>query len=80
MRFKIKSKVFGREITFSRPGSWYIYVDLNDQSGSLGFQICHGGYLMGDTVEYIGDDYDEFEKVCRRWYRSAVRNLKRGLI
>lgn len=76
MRYTIKSRKLNREITFSRPGKGYVYVDLNGQPGTLGKQICDGGNLMGSTITYSGNDREGFEKLCRRWYRSYVAGCK----
>ena len=73
MELKIDSRKLGRAITFSRPGSSYIYVDLNGKPGALGCQICRGGRTMGYTLSYSGDDQARFEAICRRWYRAHVR-------
>ena len=72
MKFAINSRKLDREITFSRPGSSYIYADINGQPGTLGQQICHGGGLMGSTMSYSGDDDEKFEKICRGWYRKYI--------
>lgn len=71
--FTINSRALGQEITFSRPGSTYIFVDLNGQPGTLGKQICQGGRLTGSTISYDGEDQEKFEKICRSWYRSYLR-------
>lgn len=68
--FTINSRKIGREFTFSRPGDYYIYVDINGQNGTLGNQICDGGALNGNTLGYRGDDQDEFEAICRNWFRA----------
>lgn len=73
MEMQITSRKLDRTITFSRPGSSYIYADLNGQSGTLGKQICRGGRAMGDTLSYDGDDQGEFERICRTWYRAYLR-------
>lgn len=70
---QIKSRKLGRTITFSRPGSSYIYADLNGQPGTMGKQICRGGGTMGSTLSYDGDDQEQFEAICRRWYRAHIR-------
>ena len=62
------------EVTFSRPGSSYIYADTNGQSGALGRQICVGGYLMGDTLSYDGEDQKQFETICRNWFKKYIKN------
>lgn len=74
MEMQIKSRKLGRTITFSRPGSSYIYADLNGQPGTLGVQICRGGGTMGNTLSYDGDDQGQFDAICRRWYKSYIRD------
>lgn len=70
MELVIKSRKLSKEITFSRPGSGYIYADLNGKAGTLGVQLCKGGLTMGSTLSYEGDSQEEFEKICRNWYRA----------
>ena len=77
MEFIINSHKLGRKLTFSRPGRCYVYVDMNGGTGTLGNQICDCGRLSGNTITYSGDDVAEFEHVCRRWYRSYIRNQER---
>jgi hypothetical protein len=77
MEYTIKSKKLKRQITFSRPGSHYIYVDLNNHSGTLGQQLCKGGELSGSTLGISGDNYDpevqdQFERICKRWWKQYV--------
>lgn len=74
MELTIKSRKLNSEITFSRPGRHYIYANLNGQPGTLGNQICDGGRTMGNTIGYSGDDQEQFDKICRRWYKSHIRN------
>ena len=76
MILKIKSRKFNQEIVFSRPGKSYIYVDLNGGAGTNGDQICVGGYLTGSTIAYHGDDQDEFNKICRRWWKQHVASAE----
>lgn len=73
MEMQITSRKLGRTITFSRPGSSYIYADLNGQPGTLGKQICAGGDTVGSTISYDGADQERFEAICRRWYRAHIR-------
>jgi len=73
MKYTINSRVLGKKVTFSVPGALYIYADLNGQPGTLGNQICRGGYLTGDTLMADGDDYDGFVRICRKWYRAYIR-------
>lgn len=80
-RLTIKSTAIGDEVIFSRPGRYYIYVDLNGQQGSLGQQICQGGELLGDTLGVHGDDETaqaRFEKTCRTWWKSYLRKQREG--
>ncbi len=77
MEYTIKSNKLNRKITFSRPGSHYIYVDLNNYPGTLGQQICKGGELSGSTLGINGDNYDpevqeQFERVCKLWWKQYV--------
>jgi len=67
MRVTIISRKYQKEFWFIRPGSSYIFVEIDEGAR---MQICHGG---GETVIYVGDDQDEFNKVCRAWYRAWMR-------
>lgn len=66
MTFEIK------EYFFVRPGSAYIFVQIANEKRQ---QICEGGRFRGETIMYLGDDDDKFEKICRQWYRQHQRNL-----
>lgn len=70
MNLTIKSRKLGRDVTFSRPGSYYIFADLNGCEGTLGTQITDN---KGGTISFYGDDQEAFEKTCRRWYNSLIR-------
>lgn len=72
MQMTINSRKLNRKITFSIPGSSYIYADLNGKEGTLGNQICRGGSTFGNTLSYHGSDQNEFEKICRRWFKSYI--------
>ena len=72
MQLIIKSRKYKKDITFSRPGSGYLYVDLNGKEGTLGNQICDGGYLLGECLSYRGDDPQAFERICRNWWRGFL--------
>ena len=74
MKFSIKSKTLGKTLTFSTSGieSGYVYVDLNDQPGILGNQICEGGKLVGSTIEQKEPNESSFEKTCRAWYKKYL--------
>lgn len=73
MQFTINSRKLNRPVTFSIPGAEYIFVDLNGKEGTLGQQICRGGRLMGSTMSYGGNDQKQFEKLCRNWFRSYLK-------
>lgn len=73
MRHTIKSKILEADLEFSRPGSSYVYVNINGQSGTLGRQICANGELMGSTIMYSGSDEKAFAAICRNWYRAYCR-------
>jgi len=75
MELTINSKILNKKITFSIPGKSYIFADLNGQPGTLGKQICTGGYTSGPTMSYGGQNQKTFESICRRWYRAYVKNV-----
>ena len=75
MQFTIYSRKLKRDITFSRPSNYYIFVDLNGQSGYLGQQICKQGGFSGSCLGVSGDDYDSdtqsrFERICKNWWKT----------
>jgi len=76
MKFQINSRKLDKIITFSRPGSSYVFIDLNGNPGTLGNQICDGGCLSGSTVTFSGEDQRGFEKVCRLWWRTYIKGLE----
>lgn len=73
METTINSRKLDSKITFSVPGSGYIYVDLNGQPGTLGNQICRGGGLSGSTMSYSGNDPVIFKKICQNWLKSYYK-------
>lgn len=74
MRHVIVSKKLKNVLIFSRPGNAYIFVDIGGKKpGTLGKQICRHGRFVGSTISYEGDDVEEFNKICRRWYSSHIR-------
>ena len=76
MEVTLKSRKVGKTITFSIPGSSYVFADLNGQPGTLGQQICRGGSTMGSTITFPRDgDPAKFEALCRRWLKSYVAAL-----
>jgi len=81
MKLTIHSRKLGKPLTYSRPGSYYIYVDLNGKSGTLGYQIFDGGKLTGSAISVHGYDNDsavkkEFERVCRNWHKRYIESLE----
>lgn len=71
----IKSNILKKTLTFSKPGTGYIFVDLNGNAGSLGNQICKDGNLVGETIFHLGSD-DEFKKICKKWLRQYISIFK----
>lgn len=76
MKLTINSRTLGKPVTFSRPGNTYIFVDMNGKPGTLGYQICEGGALTGSTIAYDGDSHEQFDHICRRWFKAHLRNLR----
>jgi len=76
MEYIINSRKLKKEITFSRPGHTYIYVNLNGKPGTLGRQICDHGRLSGSTSSYRGEDIQQFRNICHKWWREYLRKDK----
>ena len=74
MKATINSRKLNQEVTFTRPETRYIYVDLNGKPGTLGNQICSGGRLTGSTISYCGDSSKAFATICRSWFNSYLRS------
>ena len=49
-------------------------MDLNNQSGTLGNQICYGGSLRGVTITFRGTQ-EAFDRICRFWFKSYIRDI-----
>lgn len=84
MKYTMKSRKLQRDVTFYRPGDYYIYADLNGRPGSFGHHICKNGALSGSCLGVLGDDYDDntkqqFERVCKAWLKSYVSSLEPDL-
>ena len=73
MKTKINSRKHGEITFFCQKSGGYVWADLNGKPGTLGNQICHGGNLSGSTCSYHGDE-DGFDKFCRNWWKSYLRN------
>ena len=75
MKYSIMSWKLGRSVTFfTGNGTEYVFVDLNGRPGTLGDQICRGGMLRGSPISYRGESKDEFATLCRRWWKTYLRN------
>lgn len=80
MEYKIKSRKFQKDIIFSRPGSQSVYVDFTGgkKPGTLGLQICKGGYTNGGIcITSPSDDYSEFVRICKNWWTAYLHNVNR---
>lgn len=78
MNYTIFSKKLGHEITFSRPGNHYIFVDLSKNQtkpGTLGNQICHGGDIMGSTISYFEENDEVFASICKKWWKKYLKQF-----
>lgn len=75
MKLKINSQKLRKTLTFTRPGGYYIFVDLNGKEGTEGRQLCERGHLSGSTLGYSGEDQKAFNAICRAWYRRYLRTL-----
>lgn len=78
MKYTIHSRILDKTISFSRPGTGYVYADLSGKNpGTLGWQICDKGMLMGSTITFSGDDPVRFARLCRTWYRTWLKYERR---
>jgi hypothetical protein len=70
MEITIKSRKLQRKFTFFKTSGRHGYVyDSTYQPGTLGRQICNGGFYGGSTITASDEN---FEAVCRRWLRAHV--------
>ncbi len=76
MKLKIDCPELGRELTFTRPGRGYVYVDINRRPGTLGRQICENGKFLGETLVCMGDSQEIFVELCNDWYREFVDHYR----
>lgn len=87
---EIHSRKYGIKFLFYSC-SWsggYIIVNIDyfgadgdsAEDGSLSStkQPCKNGAFRGETLTYVGSDQDEFNAICRRWYRGWKRNRDEG--
>ena len=78
-RLVIHSRKFEVRFLFYRynmqlGGYIIVNIDYIESGLSCTKQPCHGGGFRGETVSYDGDDQDEFNAICRAWYRAWKRN------
>ena len=78
MKYTINSRKLGKEVTFSRPGTYYVFVNLNGEPGTLGNQLCDGGELTGNTILFHENDQEAFEKICRNWWKLYLKKNVNG--
>ena len=71
MKYIMYSRKLKRDVEFSLHGH-YVYVDLNDLEGTLGNQICDGGYLTGNTISC---SEKEFTHTCKTWWKLYLRRI-----
>lgn len=76
MKLKIYCPELGRELTFTRPGGLYLYVDINRKPGTLGRQMCEDGKFLGSTLSFFGESQEYFEELCTEWYREFLDNYR----
>ena len=72
MELTIKSRTEGTFSFWMNDTGGYIFLESDEKPGTLGQQICKGGYFSGSTLRATPDT---FEKVCRNWYRGYMKHL-----
>lgn len=70
MNIIIKSRTAGTFSFWMNAAGGYIFLESDGKPGTLGQQICKGGYFSGST---LSGTPETFEKVCRSWYRSHMK-------
>lgn len=70
-KYTIKSRKLGRDVTFSIPGSHYVFVDLNGGYGTQGQQICRGGRLNSGST--ITSTEETLPITATKWLRQYLR-------
>jgi hypothetical protein len=71
LNYTITSKKYNKKVTFSRPGTDYIFCDLNGQPGTLGVQL----FKKGSAVGFAGsENLDDFKAVCKEWLKDHIKN------
>lgn len=76
---RIEVPLCGGKAAFSRRCG-FIYADISCiRGGGDCVQLCRHGRLTGVALEYLGDDADEFTRICRRWLKDYVKDNKDAL-
>lgn len=73
MNTTITSRSAGMFSFWMSDGGGYIFLESEGKPGTLGDQICKGGYFTGSCLSATPET---FEKVCHSWYRSWFRLYK----
>lgn len=72
MELTIKSRTEGTFNFWMNEAGGYIFLESDGKPGTLGQQICKGGYFSGSTLSATPET---FGKVCRNWYRGYMKHL-----
>ncbi len=71
-RMTIKSRKLQRNFEFFMPNdNGSIFLEDDDNQGTLGQQICEGGRFHGITIAATSEHM--FKGECRRWYTAMMR-------
>lgn len=68
-RFVIKSRKHGEQSFFVPDGGGYVRLKRGRNTGTLGTQICYGGFFRGNTITATADELPE---VARKWWRQYL--------
>lgn len=69
--FTIKTRKHGDKTFFVPDQGGYVRLEMGQNHGTLGRQICHGGGFRGNTITA---QPDTLEVEARRWWRQHLRN------
>lgn len=72
MQYTKKSRKLKTDFEFYLAGE-YVYVTLTENNTIVQKQICDQGNFIGSTITFYGSNFEEFKKVCDRWYRSYMK-------
>lgn len=76
MKTTINTKDHGKVTFFVQCSGGYVWVDLNGKPGTLGKQICQGGYMTGSTLSHNAESQADFDRFCRNWWAAHLRNYR----